>query len=125
MFSQMSVSFALGQDSEPMKAVKVDYYGGISGFDSGGYQLFRAAAGQLVADGTIGTFLTQAIGKSGGGTFCLELSPYYEQSVDQVMKVLASISPADQVTVYRYSAIKSCINPSPRSLDNNNKETEK
>ena len=94
------------------RAVQVDYFGGYTGYDRGGYQLLRAAVGQLVADGTLGYFTTEAVGKSGGGSFCLGLAPNTEKTTEDILRVLRSIRPADELTVYRFKLQTECTTKS-------------
>jgi hypothetical protein len=91
------------------RALFVEYFGGYTGFDRGGYKMLRSTIGQLVAEETLGTFITKEIGNSGGGSFCLELAINSEKKISEVASAIKSLHPSDGRTVFRYKEVKHCL----------------
>ena len=99
---------AQSQIDPAMKAVKVKFFGGFTGFDAETYQIFRTVLGQMFVDGRLSKIVTLEIGKEGGGSFCLELNPINKDLVVQdVLRPLRALKPNEN-TFYRYEILDQC-----------------
>jgi hypothetical protein len=99
--------FAGEAEPENNRAIEVKFYGGITGFDAGAYRALKAAMTSFIVDGTVDHFITRAVGREGGSTFCVELNPNPALTLDPILKVLNCIHPADN-SYYVFTPIATC-----------------
>ncbi|MBX9766670.1 MAG: hypothetical protein K2X47_05310 [Bdellovibrionales bacterium] len=92
---------------QELRAVEVNYYGGITGFDEAGYKTLKSAIGAMVSNGTISQFITKAVGLEGGSTFCVELNGNPNLKVNAITDVLETIHPS-AVTIYNHNLLLDC-----------------
>ncbi len=92
---------------EENRAVNVNFFGGITGFDQNAYKALKASMATLLVEGTIDHYVTTGHGFEGGTSFCVELTKDPTLAINKVTDVLRVIKPVDQ-SVYSYSLTKTC-----------------
>lgn len=89
------------------RAVEVQFFGGITGFDAPSYKVLKAALASLLVEGVIDHYITTARGMEGGSSFCVELTNDPSVTLDKVTEILKTIKPVNQ-TIYKYSPAATC-----------------
>ncbi|MCM0606999.1 MAG: hypothetical protein KA715_12990 [Xanthomonadaceae bacterium] len=87
------------------KAIKINVFGGIAGFDKEGYQAIRSNLGFLLAKGSISQFKTLSMGSEGGGSFCVEAA-----GKNDALTLSAALKPIqlEAKTVFELSEVENC-----------------
>lgn len=93
---------------QELRAVEVSFFGGITGFDRAGYKTLQSSIANLIVEGKIANYITTAIGKEGGSSFCVELINNPDFSISVITDVLDVIRPS-AITIYKYELVKKCI----------------
>ncbi|MEK6773686.1 MAG: hypothetical protein AABY64_07080 [Bdellovibrionota bacterium] len=93
--------------AEENRAVNVNFFGGITGFDQNAYKALKASMSTLLVEGTIDHYVTTGHGFEGGTSFCVELTKDPALTINKVTDLLQVIKPIDQ-SIYTYSVTKSC-----------------
>ena len=95
------------QPAALQRAVEVSFFGGLTGFDKGGYRAVRSSMAALLAEGVVDQFKTTYWGKEGGSSFCVELTHDLTVGIEQVTQVLEAVHPS-QNSVYSYVVVEKC-----------------
>ncbi len=104
-------SFASQAESPVLpRAVTVDLRGGFTGFDEVTYKAFREKAGEMLAQGLVDHFVTKIRGLEGGGVYCLELAPAYED-VSLLLEPLRALDPQSETVFYDVQPSVGCFEP--------------
>ncbi len=89
------------------RAVEINFYGGLTGFDEAAYRTLKSSLALLLAEGVLDQFKTSFWGREGGSTFCVELGRDPKLKIDAVTSILGSIQPRYN-SYYMYSTLEKC-----------------